>query len=77
LTPKKITVKLTFGAVQTLLAFLAIVLALFLEFNALNLQSSTGVPDDAVNFYVMILLALGFVSVVSGLFQVYDWWESI
>jgi hypothetical protein len=73
---KKITVRLVFGAVQTLLAFLAIVLALFLKFDAFDFQSSMNIPKDALNFYVVMLLALGFISVIGGLFLVYDWWES-
>jgi hypothetical protein len=77
LTHKKISIKLVFGAVQTLMAFLAIVLALFLKFNIFNVQSSMSIPKDGLNFYIVILLAGGFVFVVSGIFQVYDWWESI
>jgi hypothetical protein len=73
---KKITVRLVFGAVQTLLAFLAIILALFLKFDVFDFQSSMNIPKDALNFDVVILLAFGFVSVVGGLFLVYDWWES-
>ena len=76
MTRKKITVKLVFGAVQALLALVAIVLALVLKFDLFNIQSSMSIPKNALNFYFVIFLFLGFVGVVSGLFQVYDWWES-
>jgi hypothetical protein len=76
LIKKKITVKLVFGAGQALLASSYIVLALFLKFNLLNVQASLSIPRAALNFYVVILLALGFVLVMGGLFLVFDWWES-
>ena len=72
----EIIVKLVFGSVQTILALLAIILALFLKFNVFNVQSSMNIQIEGLNFYVMILLALGFVFAVSGLFLVYDWLES-
>jgi hypothetical protein len=76
LLKKKITVKLIFGAVQAFMGFLTVILALLLKFNVFNIQASTNISNDALNFYVAILLFLGFVSVLSGLFLAYDWWES-
>lgn len=73
---KKIAAKLVFGAGQALLASSYIVLALFLKFDVFNSQASLSVPADALNFYVVALLALGFVLVVGGLFLVFDCWES-
>jgi hypothetical protein len=58
------------------MAFSAIVLALLLKFDIFDFQFSTSISGDALNFYVLFLLILGFVSVVGGLFLVYDWWES-
>lgn len=72
---KKFSVKLVFGAFQSLMAFSAIVLALLLKFDIFDFQSLTSISDEALNFYVLILLILGFVSVIGGLFLVYDWWE--
>jgi hypothetical protein len=76
LIKKKITAKLVFGVGQALLASSYIVLALLLKFNLFNVQASLSIPGDALNFYVVALLALGFVLVVGGLFPVFDWWES-
>jgi hypothetical protein len=76
LIQKKITVKLIFGVAQALLASSCIVLALFLRSDLFNAQSSLSIGGEVLNFYVMILLALGLVLVLGGLFLVYDWWES-
>jgi hypothetical protein len=76
LIKKKITVKLVFGVAQAILAFLYIVLALFLKSNVFNVQSSLSIAREVLNFYVLILLTLGLVLVIGGLFLVYGWWES-
>ena len=72
---KGFTVKLVFGGVQVFLAFLAIVFALSLKFDLLSVSSSMNIPQESLNFYVVILLVLGFISAIGGLFQVYDWWD--
>ena len=76
LLKKKITIKLAFGALQFILALSTILVALLLKFNLFNLQSMLGDSLDCVNFYVVFLLAFGFVFVVSGFFLIYDWWEA-
>jgi hypothetical protein len=72
---KRITVRLVFGALQSIFAFSAIVLAFLLEFNLGGVRASWEVSLDAVNFYVYTLLATGLVFLIGGLFLVYDWWE--
>jgi ssDNA-specific exonuclease RecJ len=72
----KILVKLVFGSVQTIFACLAIITAFLLKFDVSNVQSSMNIPNEELDFYVVIFLGLGFVFVVGGLFLVYDWWES-
>jgi hypothetical protein len=69
------TVKLLFGAGQALLASSYIVLAFFLKLDLFNIQASFSISADVLNFYVVILLVLGFVLGVGGLFLVFDWWE--
>ena len=76
LLKKKITIKLAFGALQFILALSTILVALLLKFNLFNLQSMLGDSLDCVNFYVVFLIAFGFVFVVSGFFLIYDWWEA-
>ena len=71
---KKVTVRLLFGALQTIMAIIAIFLAVFIQLNLFGLQSSMN--SETVNFYVLFLFAVGFVSAVGGLFIIYDWWEA-
>ena len=73
---KKITIKLVFATAQSLMSFSAIVLALVLELDLLNVQSSINVSGEALNFYVLFLLIAGLVLLVGGIFLIYDWWES-
>lgn len=73
---KKITIKLVFGAIQVILSVVAILLSILFRFNAFDVQAALNGSVAAVNFYIMSLLVFGFVFVVSGLFLVYDWWES-
>lgn len=72
----KITVKFIVAATQSLIALLALFLAIFLHFNVAGIHSLLGIPDLAVSFYVVMLIVFGFVFLISGLFLVYDWWEA-
>ena len=65
-----------FGSAQAVLAFGSIVLALLIIFDAFNIQSSMNIPKNSLNFYVIALIAIGFVFFIGGLFLIYDWWES-
>jgi hypothetical protein len=73
---RKITLRLVFGALQSLFAFSLIVSGFLLEFNLLGVQSSWHVSSESVYFYVFAFLALGVVFLIGGLFLVYDWWET-
>jgi hypothetical protein len=72
----RITVKFIVAAAQSLIALLALFLAIFLHFNLADIQTFLGVPDLAVNFYAVMLIVFGFVFLISGLFLVFDWWEA-
>jgi hypothetical protein len=76
LIKKKVTVKLAFGFLQVLLAFAAIILSVIIQVNPYSFQSTLNLSADAVNFYVLMMMAMGFVSAVGGLFLIYDWWQS-
>jgi len=71
---EKITVKFVFAVAQSLLAFFAILIAILLNFNLLS-QSALNIPNDALYFYVIMLITFGFVFLVGGLFLIYEWWE--
>lgn len=73
---KKITAKFLFAAAQSLLASSTIILAILLRFNLLNSQSALNIPDEALNFYVVMLIIFGFIFLISGFFLIYEWWET-
>ncbi len=65
-----------FGGLQALLGLLIIILSAIIKANLFGIQSSFSLSIEAVNFCVLTLLAIGLISVIGGLFLVYDWWES-
>ncbi len=73
---EKITAKFLFAAIQSLLAFSAIILALLLNFNLLSIQSSLRIIDEALNFYIGLLIIFGFTFLLSGFFIIYEWKET-
>jgi hypothetical protein len=72
----KITVKLLFAAMQSFIAFSALILAAILNFNLLNTQKSLNIPSQALNFYVVMIIIFGVTFLISALFLIYDWWEN-
>jgi heme/copper-type cytochrome/quinol oxidase subunit 2 len=75
LVGEKITLKLAFGAIQALLSFVAIVLALVLQFDFFNAQTALNIAQETLTFNVTILVLAGIIFSIAGLFLVYDWWE--
>ena len=73
---KKLTIKVIVGLIQSILSFAAIILAFIFKFDLFNAQTLLNVPIDSLNFYFLFLLVFGSVSVLGGLFLIYDWWES-
>lgn len=70
------TVKFLFASIQSLLSVSVIILAVLLRFDVLNIQSVLNIADDAVGFYVAMLIIFGCTFIISGLFLVYEWWET-
>ena len=70
---RKITAKIILAAIQIVLSLSIMMLAIFLEFNVLNLQSAIGMFLESLNFYILALFGLGFVSIISAVFLIYDW----
>jgi hypothetical protein len=75
LVGEKINLKLAFGAIQALLSFVTVVLALVLQFNFFNAQTALNIAQETLNFNVTILVLAGIIFSIAGLFLVYDWWE--
>ncbi|MCW4006859.1 MAG: hypothetical protein NWF04_09775 [Candidatus Bathyarchaeota archaeon] len=70
------TIKFLFGSAQALLACSTIALALALQFGFFDPQVWS-ISQDALDFYVVVLLGVGVVLLIGGLFVLYDSWESL
>ena len=73
---KSVNVEFMLGGLQALLGLLVIILSASIKADLFGIQSSFNLSIEASNFYVMILLAIGSISVIGGILLVYDWWES-
>jgi hypothetical protein len=74
--PAKITVKFLFAATQSIIAFSALILAALLNFNLFDAQSSLRIPDQALSFYIVMMIIFGVTFLISAFFLIYDWWEN-
>jgi ABC-type nickel/cobalt efflux system permease component RcnA len=74
---KGVTVQFLFAVMQGITAVAMIILAISLQFNFFNSQTALNAPQDAISFYVVVLAIFGFVFLTSGLFLIYEWWESM
>jgi amino acid transporter len=61
---------------QSIIAVAAVIFGFVLYFNFFEIQTLLNVPSDLVFYYLSALLAIGFISLMSGLFLVYEWLES-
>lgn len=61
---------------QSFIAFSAIVLAIFLNYNFFNAQGMFNVSAETISFYIVMLIFFGFILLIGGLFLVYEWWET-
>lgn len=73
---RAITVKFLFGLLQSILSISAIILALIINFDVLNIQSLFKLQNNTAGFYVSFLIIFGIVFLLGGLFLVYEWWEA-
>jgi hypothetical protein len=65
-----------FAAMQAIIAIGAIILAVLLKFDVLNIQSALNISIAAVGFYIVILSIFGFSFLTSAAFLIYEWWEA-
>jgi hypothetical protein len=73
---QKINAKFLFAATQSIIALSALTLAAMLNFNFFNTQLSLSIPNDALNFYIVMFIIFGITFLISGLFLIYEWWEN-
>jgi hypothetical protein len=71
----RINPELIFGASQAIISFSVLILAVVLEFDVFNTQSSLQIPQEALNFDVTILFISGIIFLMAAVFLIYDWWE--
>jgi len=58
------------GLAQSTIGALAAIFAFILYYDFSGIQTVLNVPQNDVLFYMLILIVLGFVSIISGLFLV-------
>ena len=76
LVKKKIIAEFIFALVQSIFASSAIILAVLMHFNLLNIQLLLDIPNEALNFYIVMFFLFGFVFLISGFFLIHEWWEN-
>jgi hypothetical protein len=70
------TLTIAFGLMQIIIAALVFIFACCLYFNFFGVQGRLNVTVEFYPFHVLVLLVFGFLSIISGLFLVYEWLES-
>jgi hypothetical protein len=71
MNPKTILSKII-GVTQTAVGGVTMLFAFFIFYNILDLQTTLGLAETAVGLYLWALIILGLLSVISGLFLVYE-----
>jgi hypothetical protein len=72
---RKITVKLIFAGAQSTLAFGTLILALLIHFNVLN-ATMLNIHEGTQSLYALWLGLFSVILLISGIFLLYEWWES-
>jgi hypothetical protein len=68
---KKILAKIV-GVTQTTIGCLIMLFAFFVFYNIFNIQATFGFAEDAIGLYLWAFILFGLLSVISGLFLVYE-----
>jgi hypothetical protein len=68
----KTTLSKIVGVTQTAVGGVTMLFAFFIFYNILDLQTALGFAEEAVGLYLWTFLILGLLSVISGLFLVYE-----
>jgi len=69
------TLGIVVGLMQSVTAALVFIFACCLYFNFFGVQGQLNATVASYRFHVLVLLVFGFLSVISGLFLVYEWLE--
>jgi hypothetical protein len=71
MNPKRILSKIV-GVTQTGVGGVIMLFAFFIFYNIFDLQTALGFTEESVGLYLWTLLIFGLLSVISGLFLVYE-----
>jgi hypothetical protein len=71
MNPKTILSKIV-GVTQTAVGGVIMLFAFFIFYNIFELRTALGFAEEAVGLYLWTFLILGLLSVISGLFLVYE-----
>jgi predicted phage tail protein len=71
MNPKTILSKII-GVTQTVVGSVIMLLSFFIFYNIFDLQTTLGLAEEAVGLYLWTFLILGLLSVISGLFLIYE-----
>jgi len=70
------TLAIVVGLMQSVTAALVFIFACCLYFNFFGVQERLNVTAESCHIHVLVLLVFGFLSIISGVFLVYEWLES-
>jgi hypothetical protein len=68
----KTTLSKIVGVTQTAVGGVTMLFAFFIFYNIFDLQTALGFAEEAVGLYLWTFLILGLLSVISGLFLLYE-----
>ena len=71
MNPKTVLSKVI-GVTQTAIGGVIMLFAFFIFYNIFDIQTTLGFAEEAVGLYLWALIILGLLSVISGLFLVYE-----
>jgi len=69
------TLAIIVGLMQIVTAALLFIFACSFYFNFFGAQGQLNGAIESCHFHVLVLLVFGFLSIISGLFLVYEWLE--
>jgi hypothetical protein len=68
----KTTLSKIVGVTQTAVGGVTMLFAFFIFYNIFDIQTTLGFAEEAVGLYLWTFIILGLLSVISGLFLVYE-----
>jgi len=64
-----------FGMLQSFIALTLIIFTCILYFNFFDVQTFLNIATSYLYLYLTVTIAYGFISLISGVFLLLEWWE--